>query len=92
MSALSASRIGSTTQVNCKAYSIGKEPRGKSLISSEFIIIFHSVAKFVNPKIVTDVPGPGAHQPKDSYSTKNTTNSVWSINKTDKNKRPKSVK
>ena len=27
-------------------------------------------AKFVNPKIVTLVPGPGAHDPKDIYTTK----------------------
>ncbi len=27
-------------------------------------------AKFVNPKIVTNVPGPGAHEPMDVYTTK----------------------
>ena len=36
-------------------YSIGKAPRK---------------AKFVNPKIVTNVPGPGTHDPKDTFTTK----------------------
>ena len=43
-------------------------------------------AKFVNPKIVTKVPGPGTHEPNDKYTTKEQTPSLWSINRVDKNK------
>lgn len=46
----------------------------------------------MNPKIVTSVPGPGAHDPLDIYTTKEKSISKWSINRIDKNKRPKSVK
>jgi len=45
----------STTLDDSKAYSIGKYERK---------------AKFVNPKIVTNVPGPGHHDPMDIYTTK----------------------
>jgi hypothetical protein len=43
-------------------------------------------AKFVNPKIVTNVPGPGHVDPNDTYTTKEKLASQWSINKVDKNK------
>jgi hypothetical protein len=49
-------------------------------------LIFNLEAKFVNPKLVTNVPGPGHVDPLDRYTTKEKTPSLWSINKTDKNK------
>ena len=64
-------------------------------VSSLFYLLkpyFFIEAKFVNPKIVTSVPGPGAHEPRDTYTTKEQSISKWSINRIDKNKRPKSVK
>ena len=49
-------------------------------------------AKFVNPKIVTNVPGPGAHDGNDVYTTKEHSKQFWSINRNDRHARPKTVK
>jgi len=49
-------------------------------------------AKFVNPKIVTNVPGPGAHDPLDLFTTKQHSSQNWSINRIERNKRPRTVK
>ena len=40
----------------------------------------------MNPKLVTNVPGPGHAEPNDKYTTKEKTPSSWSINRVDKNK------
>jgi hypothetical protein len=40
----------------------------------------------VNPKVVTHVPGPGAHDPGDIYTTKEHSKQFWSICRNDKNK------
>ena len=32
--------------------------------------VIYIEAKFVNPKVVTNVPGPGHHEPMDLYTTK----------------------
>ena len=47
-----------------------------------FVII---EAEFVNPKIVTNIPGPGAHDPNDVYTTKEHSSKKWSINKIERN-------
>ena len=49
-------------------------------------------AKFVNPKIVTLVPGPGAHDPKDIYTTKEHSKQNWSINKNERYLSQKNIK
>ena len=41
-------------------------------------------AEFVNPKVVTTVPGPGSHEPDDAYTTKEHSSMRWSINKIDR--------
>ena len=58
----------STTLRDSSAFSIGKAPRSKFL--SLFLILYFLEAEFVNPKITTTVPGPGAHEPKDHFTTK----------------------
>ena len=35
----------------------------------------------MNPKIVTQIPGPGSHDPDDLYTTKEHSSKKWSINK-----------
>ena len=50
------------------------------------MFLIYLEAKFVNPKIVTNVPGPGHVDPNDRYTTKEHTASNWSINRVDKNK------
>jgi len=49
-------------------------------------------AKFVNPKIVTNVPGPGAHEANDIYTTREHSKQFWSMCRVDKNKAAKPVK
>jgi hypothetical protein len=46
----------------------------------------------VNPKVLTNVPGPGAHEPKDEFSTKQNSSQVWTINRIDKNKKMTPIK
>ena len=46
----------------------------------------------MNPKIVTNVPGPGAHDPTDVYTTKQGSSLNWSINKNERHPKSKSVK
>jgi hypothetical protein len=57
----------STTLRDSSAYSIGKAPRSKLFFSS---FMFITEAEFVNPKRLTNVPGPGSHNPNDVYTTK----------------------
>ena len=49
-------------------------------------------AKFVNPKIVTQIPGPGAHEPQDVYTTKEHQKQFWSIYRNDRHRKGKSIK
>lgn len=87
------SGMGSTAMHDSKAYSIGKYERSKSnKFSLIFIIVVAVEAKFVNPKIVTNVPGPGAHDPSDVYTTKQGSSLNWSINKNERHPKAKSVK
>lgn len=60
----------------------------------KYIYFIHNniEAKFVNPKIVTNVPGPGAHDANDIYTTKEHSKQFWSINRVDKNKSAKAIK
>ena len=39
----------------------------------------------MNPKVVTNVPGPGAHEPNDIYTTKEHSKQFWSINRNERN-------
>ncbi len=50
-------------------FSIGKAPRK---------------AQFVNPKIVTNVPGPGSHDPLDHFTTKQNSSMNWTICKNER--------
>ena len=65
---------------------------GEKISPKEIDEIFDIEAKFVNPKVVTNVPGPGAHEPNDIYTTKEHSKQFWSINRIDKDKGNKAVK
>lgn len=67
----------STMIKTSEAYSMGKAIRK---------------AQFVNPKIVTKVPGPGECEPRENYTSKFDSTFNWSINKNERNKRHKSVR
>ena len=61
-----------------------------SHIFNVFVVILE--AKFVNPKIVTYVPGPGAHEINDVYTTKEHSKQFWSINRNDRHRQSKPIK
>ena len=49
-------------------------------------------AEFVNKKELTVVPGPGASDPNDKYTTKTNTSQMYSINRTEKHPDRREVK
>lgn len=84
----------STTLNDSYAYSVGKNVRSK-LLSIKFILnitILKLEAEFVNPKLLTNVPGPGHVDPLDKYTTKEKVPSEWSINRNEKNKKPRPIR
>ena len=46
----------------------------------------------MNPKIVTNIPGPGSHEPNDLYTTKEQASTSWSINKNERNPKRNEIK
>ena len=61
----------------------------KNDVSNLFLLIPYLEAEFVNAKFNQFVPGPGSHNPRDSYVSVINTSQSWSINKIDKNKKQK---
>ena len=46
----------------------------------------------MNPKVVTKIPGPGAHDANLSYTTREHAEKSWSINKIERNPSRKLIK
>ena len=84
----------STRYYDSKAYSIGTEVRSKLLCHLQYLMFIMVIleAKFVNPKIVTYVPGPGAHEINDVYTTKEHSKQFWSINRNDRHRQSRPIK
>ncbi len=68
---------------------MGKYKRCKWLEPIHIKYFLFVEAEFVNPKLLTDVPGPGNYNPKDIYTTKEKSSTNWSINRIDKNGKPR---